>query len=170
MGVLLKKSHELIAKLFKRVPSLTTELMQPFGIGEKTIGAWARPRSHKEDIHATGKGNPIDRVEKLFDEAHPYDPEMVREIAEHFSLYADELDRRAGLYAGEDEDESCFIALRKVANAYHRLVMCGLGSSEDTLNRKDVYDKTEALKTYVLQLEGCLRRNLQISEGENENA
>ncbi len=156
-----------MAKLFLRVPSLKDEILpSPFRLTPKTIESWARPKSTPEEYWNSGKGNPIDRVEKLFDEAHPYDPEMVREIAEHFPRYADELDRRAGLSDADDEDHPCLTALKKVANANHRLVMSGLGNCEDPQQIEEFLQRTQALKTYVIQLEGCLRGLLKTDAEE----
>src|SRR6478735_8700483 len=92
----LKRSYEWIAESFDRVPSLVSDLLHPFGLNRQAVVDWSRPKRSDENPFATGKGNPIDRIEKFFALQHPKDPEMARRIAEHFRLYVDELDRRAG--------------------------------------------------------------------------
>lgn len=159
----LKKTHELLAKLFSRVPSLKDELASPFRVEKDLITAWARPKASDENLYGTGKGNPLDRVEKLLSEAHAYDPDMTREIAEHFPRFVDELDRRAGFDECEDGEQPCR-AIARVAEGHLQLIVAGLGNCDDPRKMSEVLAKTQALKSYVIQLEGCVKGILKSEE------
>lgn len=163
----LKKTHEHLARLFNRAPSLKDILARPFGVTAKTVEAWARPRASAEDLYATGKGNPLDRMEKLLEESHPYDPETAREIAEHFPLFVNELDRRAGFTEAEEHEEPCQ-AMARVAKKHLELVLTGLGSAYNRETLGEALKHTHSLKSYVIQLESCIEK--LISNEENQDA
>ena len=156
-----------MAKLLKRVPSLKYELASPFRVTPKTIEAWARPKESDPELMGTGKGNPLDRVEKLLEETHPYDPEMAREIAEHFPSFVDELDRRAGVFEAEEDEHPCRL-LAKVLEQNTKLILSGLGGCDDPKKLSEVFPNVRNLKTYVLQLEGCIERLLSTEETIDE--
>lgn len=164
----LKKTHEHLAKLFMRVPTLKDIFARPFGITPKTVESWGRPKSSPDELWATGKGNPLDRVEKLMEEAHPYDPETVREIAEHFPQWCDELDRRAGISEADEDVQPC-AAMARVAKKHLDLVLTGLGSEYDRQTVTEALKQTKLLKSYVIQLESCLDQLKNNYEGEKED-
>jgi hypothetical protein len=160
----MKDTHELLAEAFERSASLKDKLVRPFGVDKDTITAWARPKSSDINPFGTGKGNPLDRTEKLIEMTHVSDPEMGREIAEHFSKFVDELDRQRGLTEAFEMGNPC-AAISKVVEAQAKLVNSTIKGCENPENAVELFANTKILKTRVLQLEGCLRALIQ-AEGE----
>ena len=160
-----KTTHGLLAKAFLRVPDLLELLPHHFGVKRQTIVSWARPKASDKDLYGTGKGNPLDRVEKLLDELHSFDPEITREIAEYFSVYVDELDRRAGFDEADTLEHPCRAIVRTI-EAHSKLIKTSLGGCEDPRVVSSCLDSTVELKSRVIQLEACLRRVLQNGEEE----
>lgn len=163
---MLKDTHELIAEAFERNSSLKEKLAKPFGVDTKSIQAWARPKYSELNPLATGKGNPLDRTESFIEFLHITDPEMAREIAEHFSSFIDELDRKRGLTEAFEMENPC-AAISKVIEAQAKWVNTTVKGCDNLKNAPELLANTQKLKTRVLQLEGCLRALLQ---AEVENA
>ncbi len=162
---MLKETHELLAEAFARNSSLKTKLPQPFGVHVETVTAWARPKSSDINPTGTGKGNPLDRTEKLIEITHVTDPEMAREMSEHFVKFVDELDRMRGLTEAFEDKNMC-AAIARVVESHAKFINLTIRGCENLNNATELLAKTLTMKSCVLQLEGCLKGFIQ-SEVEN---
>lgn len=91
---------------------------------------------------------------------------MSRRIAEHFAAFVDELDRRAGFDEAEETENPC-AAFGRVIESHSRLMKISLNGCDNPENLPEALERARTLKTYVIQLEGCLERNIQL-HAENE--
>lgn len=160
---MLKDTHELLGEAFERNSNLKNKLIRPFGVNADTVTRWACPKSSDINPFGSGKGNPLDRTEKLIEMTHVTDPEMAREIAEHFPKFVDELDRQRGFTEAFEMENPC-LAIARVVEAQAKLVNSTI---KDCVNREiagEILAKTQQLKTCILQLEGCLKGLIQSEE------
>lgn len=157
---MIKHSHAVLAELFARVRGITETLAKPFGINPKTVGAWARPVSSNENPFGSGNGNPLDRVDKLLQIAHVYDPEKAREIAQRFVHLVDELDRQAGIEEADEQGNPCKV-LANVSEQHLKIVKTLLGDCENPSKLSEAYDHTLKLNSFVIQLQSCIEQTLK---------
>jgi hypothetical protein len=144
-------------------------LARPFGITAETIKKWAKPVSSDENPYAWGNGNPLDRTDKLIREAHVYDPEKAREIAEYFPALVDELDYAAGwVNAGSNGADNSCPAIQQVVECIAKLMNVSVGCFDDREKMTQALAITLELKTRANHLEGCLRGLLRTDEEANK--
>lgn len=159
---MVKQTHTLIARIFEILPDVKEIIRGAFKIEDGMINSWARPKPSDINPNANGKGNPLDRTEKLIKIVHVYDPAEARILAEHFPAYCDELDRRAGLTEALENQNPC-LAVFRVVESHAKLIKVSIGGCADLENMSELLTKTQQLKTAVNQLEGCIKGFLKES-------
>lgn len=151
-----KTSNEIFADFYDSLSTGVSRMSKAFGVHKDVAKAWSRAKASLENPTATGKGNPVTQAERAVRVIYPHDPSRAREIPAFLEWVIDELDREAGIFEAEEEENPCAAILRVVQHQM-KLISVSYGNCFDDSKLPEFLNETRQMKTNVNRLESCLK-------------